>query len=152
MKGSLTATTFTAPCSTLCIIRQSSSEIVGHKGKVGQGTYALRKTMRPIRPKPLMPTRVSDMMMMSAAGIGVWCFLQKMGVWGVRELWVLKRIGGVFGRRKDNFWWDPRLHRGATQTSEGLHSISASRRNHHSTGSHPTAVPEQQHQQGGKLW
>ncbi len=136
MKGSLTATTFTAPCSTLCTVRQSSSEIVGHKGKVGQGTYALRKTMRPIRPKPLMPTRVSDMMIMSAAGIGVWFFFAENGGWGVRELWMLERIGGVF-RRKENFWWgDPRLHRGATQTSEGLDSISASRRNHRPTVIH----------------
>ncbi len=76
------------------------------------------------------------MMIMSAAGIGVWFFFAENGGWGVRELWMLERIGGVF-RRKENFWWgDPRLHRGATQTSEGLDSISASRRNHR-----PTVIP-----------
>lgn len=32
----------------------------GKKAMAGQ-TYAFRKTIRPIRPKPLMPTSVSDM-------------------------------------------------------------------------------------------
>lgn len=62
MKGSLTATTSTSGCST-----------------------ALRKTMRPIRPNPLMPTLtiVAVLLFVVLVELGVLCclFVGSVGSW-----------------------------------------------------------------------
>ena len=62
MKGSLTATTFTAPCSTLVSKMSAVALQLELRKKQSRGTYALRKTILPIRPKPLIPTSVSDIL------------------------------------------------------------------------------------------
>ena len=62
MKGSLTATTFTAPCSTLVSEMSAVALQLELRKKQSRGTYALRKTILPIRPKPLIPTSVSDIL------------------------------------------------------------------------------------------